>query len=148
MSDNQDDQQDDDEAIVREAIVGKPLRQIARDRGLTVPEANRVIDLAAASYFSPEGLRRQMLLEARRLEELKQRVWVQAIKEGDLQAAAVYVKAAEQFATLIGMNSPLGHVVNVTGAVPEPEETRTSTQKMLEAIRLLKAEPVDPSKPN
>ena len=81
-----------------------------------------------------------LYLEAQRLDLLKQRVWVLAMRDGNLPAASVYVKASERLASLVGMNAPLGHVVNVIGAAPEPEQTQSSTHRLLETIRLLRAE--------
>src|SRR5215471_19271104 len=137
MSDDRDDE------IVREIIAGKKASQIARERGMTVPEVNRVLDQAAAREFSASGLRRTMMLEAERLHHLKHQLWVRAMEEGDLHAAAVFIKASERLASMIGLNHPHGHIVTVTSTL-EPVEHASSTQRMLEAIRLLRGETAAP----
>ena len=124
--------------IVRERISGKTTREIARDRRVTVPEINRILDLAAAGAFSAEGLKRTMLLEAEQLIHLKNQLWERAM-DGDNTASALYIKAAERLATMIGLNAPHGHVVMITSTMA-PADTATSTQKMLAAIRLLRNE--------
>ena len=132
-------QPEDEDAILREVVIGKTVREVARARGLTVPEVNRVLDLAAARRFSGEGVRRALLRETERLEILTQQLWDQAVRDHDLHAAAVCIKASERLASLTGMNHPLGHIVTVSSTL-EPVEQASSTQRMLEAIRLLRSE--------
>src|SRR5215469_8760098 len=80
-------QPEDEDAILREVVIGKTVREVARARGLTVPEVNRVLDLAAARRFSGEGMRRALLRETERLEILTQQLWDQAVRDHDLHAA-------------------------------------------------------------
>lgn len=87
------------------------------------------------------------MLEASRLDELKSHVWSIAMSDDPaaLHAAATYAKLAERLASLIGLNAPIGHVINVIGSAPEIQaDNRTSTQRMLDAIRQLRGES-DPS---
>ena len=127
------------DAIVGEVVAGKTVRDVARSRGMTVPEVNRVIDRAAAKAFSGEGMRRTLLIEAERLQVLKHQLWLRATGEEDLHAAVVYVKASERLASMLGTNHPIGHIITMTSTL-EPTETATSTQRMLSAIRLLRGE--------
>jgi hypothetical protein len=132
---------DEEAAILREATMGKPVREIAKARGMTVPEVNHVLDLEAERLFGAAGLRRAMLLETERLGLLKQSLWTRAMTDGDLQAAAVYVKASERLASMVGMNHPLGHLVTISGSL-EPIEHETSTQQLRRVFdELLKEHP-------
>ena len=130
----------DPEVIIRECIQGKSPRDVARAHGIPVSEVNRLLDVAAARACSPEGLRRSMLLEVERLGHLKQALWVRALKDGDLHAAAIFIKASERLSTMLGLNHPHGHIVSLTTTVDAIEHT-SSTQRMLEAIRVLRSEP-------
>lgn len=117
-----DDQ--DHHAIVREAVTGRSVRDIAKARDMTVPEVNHVLDLEAERLFGAQGLRRAMLLEAERLGLLKQSLWTRAMQDGDLQAATVYVKAPERLASMVGMNHPHRHLVTSAGP-----SSRSSTKR-------------------
>ena len=135
-----DDDGPDPEAIVRDCIQGKSPREVARTRGISVAEVKRMLDVAAARMSSPEGIRRTLLLEAERLGHLKQALWVRALRDQDLHAAAIFIKASERLATMLGLNHPHGHIVTVTTTLDAIEHT-SSTQRMLEAIRVLRSEP-------
>src|SRR5215472_2254652 len=104
------------DAIICDRISGKTMHQIARERGMTVPEANRMLDLAAQRAFSPEGLQRTFLIEVERLNHLKHELWTHAMA-GDRPAAALYVKAAERLSAMLGLNAPNGHLVMVTSTL-------------------------------
>ena len=107
----------DDAAILREAVTGRAVCDIARSRNMTVPEVHRILDLEAERLFSGEGTRRAMLLEAQRLDYLKQLLWTRAIQEGDLWASVVYLKASERLANMFGWNHPQGHVIQLTSSL-------------------------------
>ena len=99
----------DHDAILREAVTGRSVRNIAKARGMTMPELNRVLVLEA------ERLRRPSM------------------------SAAVYVKCSERLASMVGMNHPHGHLVTISGSLV-PIEHETSTEKLAEVIRQLKAD--------
>ena len=119
----------DHDAILREAVTGRSVREIAKARGATVPDINRALDIEAERLFGAEGLRRAMLLEAERLGHLKQNLWRRAMTDGDLTAAAVYIKASERLASMIGMNHPHGHLVTISGTLA-PIEHETGTERL------------------
>ena len=58
----------------------------------------------------------------------------------DPSAAIVSIKASERRATLTGANAPPADLVTVMHAQASEEQT-SSTSRMLEAIRRLRAEP-------
>jgi hypothetical protein len=110
----------DHDAIIHEAVHGCALRDIARSHDLTVAEVRKIIDEEAALAFSGEQLRREWLLEARRLRELGQKYFSRAMTGDDTNSAAIFIKASERLATLTGMNAPIGHAVQVIHATAPP----------------------------
>lgn len=141
-----DDPDELDQQILRDAVAGSSVRDIARNRGMSVPEVNSVLDLAAAQMFSGEGTRRAMLLEAERLSHLKQSLWTRALKDGDLHASAVYIKASERLSSMLGWNHPQGHVVQLTGHL-EQIEHETSTQNLRRVLDELIGKPTELQEP-
>ena len=134
------DPDDESAAILREATVGKPLREIAKARGMLQSEVARIIDLAAQNMFSGKGTRREVLLEAQRLGYMKQRLWERYMRDGDTPSPALYIKASERLSSMLGWNHPLGHVVQITGHLEQPHDDRTMTARTLEAVRRLRGE--------
>jgi hypothetical protein len=127
----------DHEAILREAVLGRSTREIAKQHRITVAEVNEVLNIEAERMFSAEGLRREMYAEAQRLGQLKQQLFARAMEDGDLHAATVYITAFERLASMIGLNASAGHYVTISGSL-EPAEPVSNTQKMLQVIRRLK----------
>jgi len=134
------DAANDSAAILRQAIEGKSAQEIATQRGLTLAEVNRALDVEAARMLGGEGTRRAIAAEAGRLDRLKQRLYETYMQTGDTNSASLYVKASERLASMLGWNHPAGHVVSVIGNLQEPQDNKTNTQRMLEAVRALKAE--------
>lgn len=128
------------DAIFRESVAGRHLREVGRAHNLTIPEVYRILDAVAEKMFSPAGLRRQAMLDIEKLNALKNKYWAQAMTEGDHNAAAVFIRAQERQATLMGLNYPNGHIVTVANSLA-PVVEESSTHRLLAAIRLLKAEP-------
>lgn len=123
----------DHDAIIHEAVHGRALRDIARSHDLTVAEVRKIIDQEAALAFSGEQLRREWLLEARRLRELGQKYFGRAMTDDDINCAAIFIKASERLATLTGMNAPIGHAVQLIHATAPPA-AQTSTEQIRAAI--------------
>src|SRR5215469_4011576 len=119
----------DNDEILRDAVAGKPLRDIARKHGVDRREIDHVLDLAAERLFGAAGLRRTMYVEAERLEHIKQMLFARAMAGGEdaLHAATVYCKASERYASMTGANHPAGHMITIFGNL-EPIEQETSTQ--------------------
>jgi hypothetical protein len=125
----------DADSIVSLVANGMSLRDVAKAHDLTVTEVRGIIDEEAARCFAGAELRRQWLLEARRLRELGQKYYGKAMGDGEEAAnsAVIFIKASERLATLTGMNAPIGHAVRVIHQAAPPEQ-KTSTQEILAAL--------------
>lgn len=129
----------DHDAIIPAAVHGRALGEIARSHDLTLAEVRSIIDAEAARAFSGEELRRELLLEARRLRELGQRYFDRAMADDDMNAAnaaAIYIKASERLATLTGMNAPQNSAVTLINATPAAGQ-QTSTERLTAVINAL-----------
>jgi len=142
----------DDAAILRETIEGKSVQEIARQRGMTLAEVNHAIDAEAQRMFSGEGTRRAVAIEAQRLDLLKQKLWQRYMQEGDNPSAALFIKVSERLASMCGWNFPLGHVVQITGHLPQahPETSRERLTRVLAELtgEASTAEPDDEEAPS
>src|SRR5262245_59853099 len=104
----------DPDEIVLLAANGVSLREIALQHRMSEDEVREIIDREAARCFEAAHLRRQFLLEARRLRELGQKFYDRAMSgDGDVNAAAIYIKASERLSTMAGMNHPVGYAVQI-----------------------------------
>src|SRR5215471_1788768 len=130
---------EDGEAIILDRVHGKSVEAIARERGLSVPAVERILDAEAERALGAHELRRMLFVEARRIEALKQLLWDKAMA-GDNASAAVFAKLSERLASMIGLNAPSGHYVSISSTLEPAVERGTSTTRMLEAIKRLRGE--------
>src|SRR5262252_5691559 len=113
----------DPDEIVLLAANGVLMREIALQHRISEDEVRAIIDQEAARCFEAAHLRRQFLLEARRLRELGQKYYAKAMAgDGDVNSAAIYIKASERLATLSGGNHPIGYAVQLIANDPLPSE--------------------------
>jgi len=132
----------DPETIIFDRVYGKSVEAIARARRLSVAAVEAILDREAEKALGARELRRLLFVEARRIEALKQLLWNKAM-EGDNASAAIFAKLSERLATMVGLNAPVGHYVQISSTLEPAVEQGTSTQRMLEAIRRLRNEPDD-----
>ena len=95
---------------------------------LAIADVQQILDAEAERSFGGAELRRQLLLEARRLREIGQRYYTKAMADSEesSSAAIIFIKASERLATLTGMNAPIGRAVQVIHqAVPVTKQTST-----------------------
>src|SRR5262249_18398258 len=125
-------------------LVNKRVRALAADHDLTVAETLAALDKHPIELDRDQFLRRTLALE---LIELDQ----QAFREDrDVGSGLLRLKVAERRATLLGMNAPQGHAVQIVQH--EPAAAQTSTDKIRAAIdrirgkSLPKPESGDPDK--
>ena len=97
----------------RDEIVNKRVRRIADEYGCTVDEVNACLDHHPIELDRDKYLKRTLALELLRLDELEVAFRDKAIVDRDVAAGVLLVKVAERRATLLGMNAPLGHAVQV-----------------------------------
>ena len=122
--------------------------------GLTIPACARRFSLSEADVSDilksetdrvADGaeMRAEWMLTARRLREVELKFHAKAVADLDCAAAVVSIKASERRATLTGANAPPAHLVHVMTSQVE-DSSQTNTQKMLEAVRALKAGTAQP----
>jgi hypothetical protein len=116
----------------RDLIVHKPERRIADDHGCTVEEVHAVLDRHPIEVDRDKYLKRALAMQLLQLDKLEVAFRDKAILDRDVGAGLLLVKVAERRATLLGMNAPLGHAVQVIQH--EPENKPTSTDRIYEAI--------------
>lgn len=127
----------DPDEIVLLAANGVSMREIAASHRMSEDEVRAIIDREAARCFEAAHLRRQFLLEARRLRELGQKYYAKAMAgDGDVNSAAIYIKASERLATLSGLNHPVSYGVQVIASDPPAEPS--STDRIEQALAALR----------
>jgi hypothetical protein len=112
----------------RDLILHKRVRRIADDHNCTVAQVNAVLDHHPIEVDRDTYLRRTLAVELLHLDELEEAFRKKALVDHDVAAGALLVKVAERRATLLGMNAPLGHAVQVIQH--EPENKPTSTDRI------------------
>jgi hypothetical protein len=116
----------------RDLILHKPERAIADDNGCTLDEVLAVLDQHPIEVDRDKYLKRALALQLLQLDELEIAFREKALMDRDVAAGVLLVKVAERRATLLGMNAPLGHAVQVIQH--EPENKPTSTERLRAAI--------------
>jgi hypothetical protein len=104
------------------------VHAIARAHDCTVDQVNAALDRHPIELDRDRYLKRTLALELMRLDQLEMAFEGKAIRDRDVAAGALMVKIAERRATLLGLNPPLGHAVQVIQH--EPVEKKTSTEKL------------------
>jgi hypothetical protein len=116
----------------RELIVHKPERRIAEDHGISIDEVHAVLDRHPIEVDRDKYLKRALAMQLLQLDELEVAFRDKAIVDRDVASGVLLVKVAERRATLLGLNAPLGHAVQVIQH--EPENKPTSTERLRAAI--------------
>jgi hypothetical protein len=120
----------DASAIVQAAANGLTPRDIATAHGMTQAAVREIIDQEAARCFDGEYLRRELLLETKRLDALGAKYFARAMAgEGDINAGVLYVKISERKSALTGLNPTAGFAVQIIHQVAPPRP-RTTTEEI------------------
>src|SRR5262245_14774100 len=130
-------------------IIQKRVRRIAKDHGCSVAEVNAALDRHPIELDRDTFLKRTLAMELVELDELQQVFREKALVDRDTAAGVLMVKIAERRATLLGLNPPIGHAVQVIQH--PPAEKKTTTQEIRAALDELmgiesKPEPLDSEK--
>src|SRR5215813_1829852 len=130
-------------------IIQKRVRRIATDHGCSNAEVNAALDHHPIELDRDTFLKRTLAMELVELDELAQAFREKALADRDTSAGVLMVKIAERRATLLGLNPPIGHAVQVIQH--PPAEQKTSTQEIRAALDELmgiesKPEPLDSGK--
>src|SRR5215469_3337661 len=94
-------------------LVNKRVRALAADHGLTVPETLAALDKHPIELDRDQFLRRTLALELIELDQLQQAFRDKALEDRDVGSGLLLLKVAERRATLLGMNAPQGHAVQI-----------------------------------
>src|SRR5215831_7143738 len=113
-------------------IVNKRVERIARDHSCTVADVHAALDHHPIELDRDTFLKRTLAMELIELDELQQAFRSKALVDRDVVAGALLVKVAERRATLLGLNPPLGHAVQVIQHAPA--ERKTSTQEIRDLL--------------
>src|SRR5262245_50509955 len=119
----------DPDVIVLAAANGMSVTDIARSHGLTEIQVQTVITQEAARCMEGEHMRREWMLEARRLRALGMKYYELGM-QGDPTAAMVFLRASERLSTLSGLNHPIGYSVNLINSSPPVSDEGTSTDRI------------------
>src|SRR5215831_17376161 len=94
-------------------IVRRRVRRIAEEHGATPDEVERALDKHPVNAEPVPYLKRVLALELVELDELQGIFHDKAVAEHDPVSGALCVKIAERRATLLGLNPPQGHAVQI-----------------------------------
>src|SRR5215831_16914583 len=106
-------------------ITNKRVRRIAKDHNCTVADVHAALDRHPIELDRDTFLKRMLAMELVELDELRQAFRDKALVDRDCAAGALMVKIAERTATLLGLNPPIGHAVQVVQHLPEHQKTTT-----------------------
>ena len=116
----------------RDLILHKPERAIADDNGCTIDEVHAVLDRHPIEVDRDKYLKRALALQLLQLDELEIAFREKALMDRDVAAGVLLIKVAERRATLLGLNAPIGHAVQVIQH--DPPNKPTSTERLRAAI--------------
>ena len=119
-------------------INNKRMRRIARDHGCSVADVHKALDRHPIELDRDTDMKRTLALELLRLDELEEAFREKALVDRDTSAGVLLIKVAERRATLLGLNPPLGHAVQVIQH--EPLDKPTSTQRIRAVLDALTGE--------
>jgi len=113
-------------------IIQKRVRRIARDHGCSVAEVYAALDHHPIELDRDTFLKRTLAMELVELDELQQAFRDKALEDRDVAAGVLLIKVAERRATLLGLNAPIGHAVQVIQH--DPPNKPTSTERIAALI--------------
>jgi hypothetical protein len=113
-------------------LVNKRVHTIARAHSCSIDDVHAALDRHPMELDRDAYLKRTLALELMRLDQLEMAFESKAIREGDVAAGALLVKIAERRATLLGLNAPIGHAVQVIQH--DLPNKPTSTERIRAAI--------------
>jgi hypothetical protein len=119
-------------------IVNKRVRRIARDHSCTVDDVHAALDRHPIELDRDRFLKRALAMELVELDELRHAFRDKALVDRDVAAGSLMVKIAERTATLLGLNSPIGHAVQV---IQHPQEQPSSTERIHAILDRIAARP-------
>jgi hypothetical protein len=107
-----DAMRDDDAAILEARATGRSVERIAREFRTTPEAVNKVLDAYVVELLAEPNLRRTLMLELFRLDELLQTFYAKA-KAGDYRAGVLCTKISQRRSCLLGLDPQVGYAVTV-----------------------------------
>jgi len=123
-----------DNEVIRQRISGRSARAIARARGCTLTEVNRVLDRFTETTIDDKTRKHTLALELARLDELQQTFYARAL-EGDVACGALITKIIERRCTMLGLYTPQTATLQIIEA---EAPTETSTERLRAAIERIR----------
>jgi hypothetical protein len=108
-------------------LTNKRVHAIARAHDCSIDDVHAALDYHPIERDRDAYLKRTLALELMRLDQLEMAFEGKAIKDRDPAAGALMVKILERRATLLGLNPPQGHAVQIVQH--EPAKKRTSIEE-------------------
>jgi hypothetical protein len=108
-------------------LVNKRVHAIARAHDCTIDDVHAALDRHPIELNRDAYLKRTLALELMRLDQLEMAFEGKALRDRDVAAGVLMVKIAERRATLLGLNPPQGHAVQVVQH--EPAKKLTSIEE-------------------
>jgi len=108
-------------------LTNKRVHAIARAHDCSIDDVHAALDRHPIELDREEYLRRTLALELLRLDQLEIAFEGKALRDKDVAAGALMTKILERRATLLGLNPPIGHAVQVVQH--EPVTRRTSMEE-------------------
>jgi hypothetical protein len=127
----------DEDQIVREAVNCEPIKLIAQRHKCSMAAVYAVLDRHALETLKPAARARALALEVARLDTLEQTFHRLAIANQDAQAGTLVTKISQRRSALLGLDQPAMLRLDLS-TVPEADDGKTNTVRLLEAIRELK----------
>jgi hypothetical protein len=126
-----------------DALVNKRVHAIAKAHSCSIDDVHVALDRHPIELDRDAYLKRTLALELLRLDSLEMAFEDKAPRDRDVASGLLLVKVAERRATLLGLNAPLGHAVQVVQH--EPQNKPSSTDKIEKVLaQLLNRPSTDP----
>src|SRR5262245_13313018 len=94
-------------------LVNSRVHALVRAYDCTIDEVHAALDQHPIELDRDRFLKRTLAMELVRLDQLETAFIVKALRDQDVPAGVLMVKIAERRATLLGLNPPIGHAVQV-----------------------------------
>jgi hypothetical protein len=118
--------------IVAEAVAdGLSIRDASARFGVSEVEIHQLLEEATEHVFGGQHLRREWMLEAKRLAIVGRKFYRRAVDNLDAIAASVYLKSVERRAVLSGANAPAQYSVHLINQAAPKELNSTEHYKQL-----------------
>lgn len=124
---------DGDDIIIQARIQGRSVHAIAKARGISTAEVNRVIDRWCDDTLTDKARKHTLTLELARFDQLQQTFYQRAL-EGDVQCGVLVTKIIERRGVMLGLHVPQTAVLKIVGEAAPKQTTTDRLEKALAAL--------------